>query len=183
MSEDDLNLGEEQKSSKTRWIIIGGVLAVILIIVGTLYGMGMFSSDDSGEETTEVSKSSESSESLGSSDSSESIESDEPDNSIYYPLSPFTVNFRQGDGTKLMQISMTALVQSQEVATVMEKHDPVIRNNLLLLLGGQEPTILRTREGKEGLRKLVLKEMQTILEKRTGNKGIEDIFFTGFVMQ
>lgn len=172
MSEDDLNLGEEKKSSKMLWIIIGGVLSLTLIVGGTLYGMGMLSSDDAQVEDAENAAVSES-----------DAESDKPDDSVYHSLSPFVVNFQKGAGAKLMQVSMTALVKSQDVATAMEKHDPVIRNNLLLLLGGQVPEELRTREGKEGLRKLVLKEIQAILETRTGNKGIKDIFFTGFVMQ
>jgi flagellar FliL protein len=167
MSDDDLNLGKK-KSSGILWILLGSVLAAVLLVIGTLYAMGMIHAPG------------------GKAGTGEAADSGEPEKaaaSIYYPLSPFTVNFRQGDGTRFLQVTMTALVESQEVIGAIEKHEPLIRNNLILLLGGQDPAGLRTREGKEELRNRVLKEMQTILEQRTGGKGIDEIFFTGFVMQ
>ncbi|MGH8551439.1 MAG: flagellar basal body-associated FliL family protein [Methylococcales bacterium] len=167
MDNDDLDLGKK-KSSKILWIIIGSVLALVLLVIGTLYAMGVIHVPVSVR---------------GKSEMAESTGSEKGGESIYYPLAPFTVNFRRGDGTRFLQVTMTALVQSQDVAGAIQKHEPVIRNNLLLLLGGQDPAGLRTREGKEELRNLVLKEVQTILEQRTGGQGIEEIFFTGFVMQ
>lgn len=167
MGDDDLNLGKK-KSSRMLWIIVGSVLALVLLVIGTLYAMEMIHAPGFM---------------AGNSEMADSSESEKSGESIYYPLSPFTVNFRQGDGARFLQVTMTALVQSQDVVGAIEKHEPVIRNNLLLLLGGQDPDGLRTREGKEALRSLVLKEVQAILEQRTGGKGIEEIFFTGFVMQ
>jgi flagellar protein FliL len=169
MSDDELHLGDEKKSSRMTWILVSSGVALLLLGIGTLYFMDMLHAPDF---------------SAGNSEIADSPESTQGANSIYFPLSPFTITFRQdGDGTRFMQVSMTALVQSEDVVTAMQKHEPVIRNDLLLLLSGQDPAKLRTREGKEGLRKLMLEELQTILEKRAGSKGIEEIFFTGFVMQ
>ena len=167
MGDEDLNLGK-QKSFKMLWIIIGSVLVLLLVVIGTLYAMGMIRVP----------------ETIAGNGQTEAVDEVEKGvDAIYFPLSSFTVNFRQGDGTRFLQITMTALARSEEVVNAIKKHEPAIRNNLLLLLGGQDPTALRTRQGKEELRKMVLKEVQTILEKRTGNKGVEEIFFIGFVMQ
>ena len=60
----------------------------------------------------------------------------------------------------------------------------MIRNNVLLLLSGQEPAALRTAEGKEALRTELLKEINAVVLKQTGYKqGAEEVFFTAFIMQ
>ncbi len=169
MADDDLSI-DQKKSSRMFWItiIIGGVLFLVLVILGTLYAMDRIGGPNQPSQNPEA---------------ADASKSDHGSDAIYYPLTAFTVNFRPGEGARFMQVNMTALARSKEVVSAMEKHDPVIRNNLLLLLAGQIPAGLQTRDGKEELRKLVLKEMQTILEQRTGNKGVEEVFFTGFVMQ
>jgi flagellar FliL protein len=59
----------------------------------------------------------------------------------------------------------------------------VIRNNLLMLMNGRDYKSLMNREGKEALRLECLKEVQRILTKETGSAGIEDLYFTSFVVQ
>jgi flagellar FliL protein len=52
-----------------------------------------------------------------------------------------------------------------------------------MLFGGTDSGDLRTREGKEKLRADVLAELQKILTDETGEPGVEQVFFTSFVMQ
>lgn len=164
MEKDDLEI-VNKKSYRTLWIMVSGVFALVLLVAGTLYAMGVLHAPDFMKQ-----------------EPADASGLDEGD-SIYYPLSPFTVNFRHGDAARFLQVTMTFLVKSQSVVEAVEKHEPLIRNNLLMLLSGQDPGGLRTRAGKEQLRSRVLAEVQKILEQRTGQKGIEEIFFTGFVMQ
>ena len=169
MADDDLNTEPKKKSKlMTILMILGGVLTLVGIVIGTLYAMDMIRLPKSES---------------GSTKSAEAVDTDRGKDAIYYPLLPFTVNFRNDNNTRFMQISISALVRSEEIVKALEKHQPVIRNNLLLLFTGQVPSDLRTREGKEELREIVLKETQSILEKQTGGKGVEQIFFTSFVMQ
>ncbi len=53
----------------------------------------------------------------------------------------------------------------------------------MLLLSSKTHDELRSAKGKETLRKAVLKEIQKVLEAETGKEGVEDVFFTSFVMQ
>ena len=74
----------------------------------------------------------------------------------------------------------------QEIEVVIEaveQHNPVIRNNLLMLVGGADLATLSTREGKEALRARALAEVQAVVEAQTGEKGVEDLYFTSFVVQ
>ena len=55
--------------------------------------------------------------------------------------------------------------------------------SLVLLFSSQNYQTLSTREGKIQIRKQALTEVQSILKERTGKPGIEEIYFTSFVMQ
>jgi len=57
------------------------------------------------------------------------------------------------------------------------------RYDLLLLLNGREYQALMTRAGKEALRAECLKTVQELLRRETGKAGVEDLYFTSFVVQ
>jgi flagellar FliL protein len=75
------------------------------------------------------------------------------------------------------------MAHEQSAIDAVQKHMPVIRNNLMLLFSGQDYQVIRTREGKEALRARTLTEIQSILKQRTGKPGVEAVYFTSFVMQ
>jgi flagellar FliL protein len=58
-----------------------------------------------------------------------------------------------------------------------------MRNNLLMLIGAQDPASLNTREGKELLGKAMLDDVTAVLVKMAGKGKVNEIFFTSFVMQ
>lgn len=167
MAEKDQEIGEEKKSSKKLFIIIGAVV-VIIIVAATLYFMGVFSPGDSAEGDEVVEK----------------VEEEPAVEALYHALKPeFIINFTNSRSAKLLQVSVTVLSNKQSAIDALDKHAPMIRNNLLMLLSGQDPAHLRTDEGKVELRAAVSESIQEVLEKQTGSKGIEDVFFTEFVMQ
>jgi len=103
---------------------------------------------------------------------------------IYVDLDPrFTVNFQGRSGARFLQISLTAMTRNPDVEKQLKQHMPVIRNDLNLLFSDQDSTALATNKGKEALRDAVLKTVQAILERETGDPGVEAIYFTSFVMQ
>ncbi|UCE77348.1 MAG: flagellar basal body-associated FliL family protein, partial [Gammaproteobacteria bacterium] len=69
------------------------------------------------------------------------------------------------------------------VADSIKEHRPAIRNNLVMLFSSQDPHALNTRDGKEKLRDETLSEVQKVLKQETGSPGVENVFFTSFVMQ
>jgi flagellar FliL protein len=75
------------------------------------------------------------------------------------------------------------MTRDAKVKEDITKHFPQVRNNLVLLLSAKTYEELNTVEGKAALRKQVLKEVQKVLEAETGKEGIEDVYFTSFVMQ
>ncbi len=170
---ENLDLGEEKKSPKKLYIIVGGVLGLLIAIGATLYFMGFFSS----EESSEIEKTDE-----------EVVEEVVLAPAIYFDLSgeseqKFIVQVQSPD-IRMLQVSISVMARKQEVIDVVEKHLPRLRNNILLLLANEEPEKLKMSKGKEKLRNKILKEVQQVVEEETGEKeGVEGLYFTEFVMQ
>jgi flagellar FliL protein len=103
---------------------------------------------------------------------------------LYYAFDPpFIVNFDDNQAVRFLQLQMQVLAREQPVLDAVKLHEPVIRNNLLMLMNGRDYKALMNRDGKEQLRQECLKEIQRILTKETGKPGVEDVLFTSFVVQ
>jgi len=96
---------------------------------------------------------------------------------------PFTVNLGPQDPVGFLQISLQALTYNDEVAADLEKHKPLIRNNLVLLFGRQKSVELRDPEGKEKLQESALETVQQVINQYGSGGEVDNIFFTSFVMQ
>tara|TARA_R110002096_G_scaffold5085_31_gene23778 strand:+ start:2410 stop:2904 length:495 start_codon:yes stop_codon:yes gene_type:complete len=104
---------------------------------------------------------------------------------IYIPLDPaFVVNFQdKNQKTKFLKAELNVVTYNEDVPEAVMKHMPAIRNNLILLFSRQLYEDLLPHEGKEVLRAEALAEVQSVIEKQVTGSGIEDLFFTSFVMQ
>lgn len=103
---------------------------------------------------------------------------------VYFDMAkPLVVNLPKGSGAKFVLISVTALVEGAETADALKKNEPMIRNNLLMLISAQNATELKTREGKEKLRAVMQESIASVLTKMSGKSRLKDIYFTSFVMQ
>ena len=105
--------------------------------------------------------------------------------SLYVPLDPpFVVNFDAGQGARFLQITVQLMTRKPELVEFVKAHDPVIRNDLLLLFGNQKVEDVASREGKEKLREAALEAVRKIIGSEGGKaEEIEALYFTSFVMQ
>jgi flagellar FliL protein len=107
-----------------------------------------------------------------------------PKPAIYFAFDPpLIVNFDDTQAVRFLQLQIEVLARDEKIVEAVKLHQPVMRNNLLMLMNGRDYKSLMTREGKEALRTECLKEIQRILKKETGSPGIEDLYFTSFVVQ
>lgn len=103
---------------------------------------------------------------------------------LYFDMKkPFIVDFPKSASVRLIQISVSFLVEGQEAVAALKKHEPMLRNNLLMLISAQNVDDLKTRDGKEQLRVAMLNEVDTVLRKMSGQSRLKEVFFTSFVMQ
>lgn len=96
---------------------------------------------------------------------------------------PFTVNFETETGLRFLQVQLQVMSRDEASLKDLETHMPVIRNNIIFLLSSQPFLTLVDREGKEQVRKAILEDIQKVLQERTGHAGIEELYFTAFVIQ
>lgn len=105
-------------------------------------------------------------------------------NPIYVPLNPaFVVNFENQDLVSFLQVDIQVMTYDAAVEQALKAHMPVVRNELLLLLGGKQYHEINTREGKRKLSQDAIKEIRRVLEEAGAPSGIEALYFTSFVMQ
>jgi flagellar FliL protein len=104
---------------------------------------------------------------------------------IYVALDPpFVVNFEAGGQVRFLQVAAQAMTRDAAVAELVKRHDPMVRNAMLLLLAGQSYESVATREGKEALRHRALEEVRAVVKAQGGDGAkVEDLYFTSFVMQ
>jgi len=120
----------------------------------------------------------------GDADDGEEDAGEPPAPPQYLPMDPpFVVSFEEANMMRFLQISIQVMARDEATITAVQEHNPVIRNNLLMLLGGQSLEALHTREEKERLRGAALAEVQAVLVAQTGEPGVEDLYFTSFVVQ
>jgi len=173
MAEEEIEEGTEKKSSKMIIIII----AVVVLLAG---GGGayyfMFMGDDTvAEEGAEVEEE----------EPEEEDEEEDLDKELtYFEMSkPFTINFPKSTGIRLLQLNITLSAQGVAAVEVLKKHEPMIRNNFLMIISAQSPVQLKTVEGKEELVELLREEVGSVMEKMDGKNKVQGLFFTSFVMQ
>lgn len=103
---------------------------------------------------------------------------------LFYSLEPaLVVNFEEGANVRFLQVGIDIMTREEHTPEILKQHDPMIRNNLLLLISNRDYKQLMTREGKDQLRKEALVEVKKILKKETGEANVEDLLFTSFVVQ
>jgi len=104
---------------------------------------------------------------------------------LYVELDPpFVVNFEARGMTRFLQVAVQVMTRDPATADLIKQHDPVIRNDLLMLLSNQTQESISSRDGKEQLRLQALEVVANAIEAEGGNgKNVEQLYFTSFVMQ
>ena len=158
-------------------LVLGGLLAVAGVMVGTLWALGAVPSGDghSAEEVVEV-------DGEGADEGKGKGKEERP--AVYMEIAPpFVVNFNGQGKARFLQVSVEVMGRDEAKLEDALHHTPAIRNKMLLLFSSQTYDALSTSSGKETLRENALLEVQAVLEKEMGSSPVEDLFFTSLVMQ
>jgi flagellar FliL protein len=104
---------------------------------------------------------------------------------LYVALDPpFVVNFQADESVRFLQVTVQVMTRDPATVEELKSNDPVVRNDLLLLLGNQKYAVISTRAGKESLRADALTTVRHIIEGAGGKpERVEAVYFTSFVMQ
>jgi len=103
---------------------------------------------------------------------------------VYVPLQPpFVVNYGGKGRLKYLRAELSVRVSDSQAANSVRHHLPYIRNQLVLLFSRQNEEKVNSMEGRENLRKEALAAVQKVVLDEDELEGIEDLFFTNFVVQ
>ena len=152
-----------KKSSKTLVIVL---IAAIVLLAGGGVGAFFAFGSHSDKKTAEVKK--------------EPVAPPQ-----YIALDPpFVVNFESDQQVRFLQVTVQLMTRDPATVELLKANDPVVRNDLLMLFGGQKYTVISTREGKESLRQQTLTAVRKIVATSGGKpEKVEAVYFTSFVMQ
>ncbi|VAW91892.1 hypothetical protein MNBD_GAMMA22-1562 [hydrothermal vent metagenome] len=105
-------------------------------------------------------------------------------NPSYFSIEPpIVVNVYHPDRIKFLQVDTQVKVNDSSVIDAIEFHKPAIRHAMLMLLSSQKIDEMKTVKGKEKLRKEALRTIKKVLKENTGNEGVTELYFTGFIIQ
>ena len=97
---------------------------------------------------------------------------------------PFVVNFEAGASARFLQIAVQLMSRDPHTIEFLKTHEPIIRNDLLLLYGNKTVDQVSSNEGKETLRQASLEAIRKILTAEGAKpESLEAVYFTSFVMQ
>ena len=102
----------------------------------------------------------------------------------YFEFAPeFVVNFSGKSRARFFMAEVSVSTPNEDVLDILEKHNPELRNDLLMLFSNQDGGFISTSEGKLELRKQTLETVQKVVEKHYGAPSVSEVFFTRFVVQ
>ncbi|MFC4656900.1 flagellar basal body-associated protein FliL [Rheinheimera marina] len=96
---------------------------------------------------------------------------------------PFIFNVPGATKDRLVQIKVQLLVRGSNNEETAKVHIPLIESTLLRTFSTSNAEQLITVDGKEELKKKALREVQDALTGVAGSQVVEEVLFTGFVMQ
>jgi flagellar FliL protein len=195
-TEEDLDLdvtkqaAPEKKRGMKKIIIIAAAAVVLLSGIGAGAWFFMHKSADadsgdaaSGTKSAEAGKHGVKSDKKDAKGKKEKKDPNAPP-AVYLALDPaFVVNFEDQGVVRFLQITVEVGTHDPLVLDAVKLHMPIIRNNLVMLFSNLNLASVTSREGKEKLRADALLEVQKVLQEQTGEAGVENIYFTSFVMQ
>ena len=101
----------------------------------------------------------------------------------YYQIpAPFTSNMADSDGFAQISIAVSTYYDKR-VLDAVQTHELAIRSAILMMLAQEQEIDLATPQGKEKLQGKLVKIINGVLKDKTGYSGIDNVYFTNFVIQ
>ncbi|MEC9248269.1 MAG: flagellar basal body-associated FliL family protein [Pseudomonadota bacterium] len=197
---DEQPEGEEQAKSpvvKIVLIVVGILLLIALSVVGTLFATGFFDSkeqDNVEEQIAELEAEAEA-EAGGADGEGEGEEGGPPEpvaletpelkkfKKSYLELEKnFVSNVK--NSRKVIQVQIGVMTHyDDKVITNIETHEVALRHRILNAMGQVTEDDVIDPDFRKNLADIIKLEMNSLLEEYEDFGGIEEVFFTDFVMQ
>ena len=169
--ENELTLEEESGGGKKKLIII--IVAAVLLVVITAGAVMFFMSGDDSEEMMDEGAEAQMETPVA-----------ELGTAMYVTMPrPFTFNVPGTTRDRLVQIKVQLMVRGDNNHETAKRHIPLIEGTLLKAFSTANADDLATTAGKDAMKVKAAKDVQKAISEVTGAKIVEEVLFTGFVMQ
>lgn len=103
---------------------------------------------------------------------------------IYYALVPALVgNYGSSGKLKYYKADVALRIGSSVAEERVKHHEPLIRNQLVMLFSQQTDASLGSVEAKEALRQEALRQVQAVLTQEEGRPLVDDLLFNNLIIQ
>jgi len=101
----------------------------------------------------------------------------------YYTMEQaFTSNLRDTDGIAQLSLGVSTFYDSRVLDNFKDNEMP-IRSAVLETLANEDAMVLGTPQGKNQLQQHLRDAINKVLVEKTGYGGIDDVYFTSFIIQ
>jgi flagellar protein FliL len=164
-------------------VLLKGLGLTVVVALGTLAGQflhGLLGHEDREPVATAAA---DAGKAPVKAEAKKEVKKKEPEGPpVYHAFEPLIVNFEESGELRFLQVTVEVMARDPKAIAAVQANTPLLRNNLLLLIGSRQMQQLLTREGKEQLRALALNEVRAALKKVSPESEIEDVYFSGFVI-
>lgn len=102
----------------------------------------------------------------------------------YVTLTPALVgNFGDGPKLKFFKADLSLRVSGADVEAKIKHHEPLIRNQLVMLFSQQTDEAMAAAGSREVLRAEALKQVQDVMTQEEGKPLVEDLLFNNLIIQ
>lgn len=175
MAEDELQI--EDSGSKNKMMIIIAIAAVV-ILAGGVGGYFLLSGDDESPAAAQL----EPNENA----SADQLPADDPNagTALYVAMPrPFVLNVPGNSRDRLVEIKVQLMVRGTDNEEIAKTHIPLIEGTLLQVFSASSADELVTEAGKIAVREKAATEVRRVMNEIAGTDVVEQVLFTGFVMQ
>lgn len=174
MAEEELKMEEGGKKGKLIIIIV----AVVVLIAGGGAAYYFLMGDDSPE--------------MSGTDGQPTVQGEEgvasalvkTGTALYVAMPrPFVFNVPGSTRDRLVEIKVQLMMRGSDNEEQAKMHIPLIEGTLLKIFSTANADDLVTEAGKIAIRDSALKEVQKTMQDVSGSQTVEEVLFTGFVMQ
>ena len=101
----------------------------------------------------------------------------------YFQLqAPFTSNMSDTDAFAQISVAVSTYYDMRVIEAI-KTHEMAIRSQVLMMLAQQPQAVLDTPKGKQALQGKIRTIINDILKQKTGYGGVDNVYFTNFVIQ
>lgn len=197
MAEEQAEIEEKGKSSvvKIVMIVLGILLLIVLSVVGTLFATGFFDKTEKESVEEQIAELEAEAEAEAEGLDGEGEAGGEP---VPVPLeTPELQKFKKSykeikksfvsnikNSRKVMQVQVGIMTHYDEkVITNVETHEMALRHRILAAMSQVTEEDAADPDFRRNLAEIIKIEMNSLLEEYEDFGGIEEVFFTDFVMQ